>query len=118
MIAKRGLFGGGGLLGGGGAGGAGGTTAPVKTHPVLANLWQLILKYGPTIIMWLISSGIIKLPPGVTLPPGLFGGTTAPAPGSPAPAALAHLDIMVEYDAAAAADILATLAELHADVLA
>lgn len=88
------------------------STAPTApAHPVLHNLGQLLLRYGPLVLQWLISSGIIKLPPGVTLP-------TLPAPGVQAdPAVMAQLNHAVEVDTAALAAHLHDCAELLSTTL-
>lgn len=91
------------------------STTPAPRHPMLANLFQLFVKWGPTLLNWLISAGVIKLPGGGTLPPL----PTLPA-GSVVTASVkdhAALDIPVEVDAkalhAALADLHAKAADLH-----
>ena len=79
--------------------------APAPKHPVLHNLGLLLLKYGPVLLQWLISSGIIKLPPGVTLPPlPTPGGQVDPA----TQAAFDAVDAEVDHPA-----LHAHLAQLH-----
>ncbi len=36
--------------------------------PVLINLGKFIVAYGPAVLAWLVQSGVIRLPAGVTLP--------------------------------------------------
>lgn len=85
--------------------------APAPAHPVLHNLGVLLLKYGPILLQWLISSGILKLPPGGTLPP-------LPTPGAAvdAPTQAAFDAIDAEVDHAALHSHLASLHSFAAQV--
>lgn len=85
--------------------------------PILINLGKLLATYGPQILQLLIQIGVIKLPPGVTLP------TLPAAPSenvaSAHAAALAALGpVQAELNLAALAGHAGDLSRLYLDAQA
>lgn len=89
---------------------------PAPKHPILQNLGALLKSWGPILLGWLISSGIITGPGGTPLPPL----PPLPAAGTqPTAAALAQYEKTdIEFHPALMAKHMARLAQFHADMLA